>query len=329
MAADFWNDAQAAQAKMQQLSALQVEVKQWDDLHAEITSLAELVELAAETVSEEEQAELAAETNDVADRLAKMEFVVALSGPHDADDAVLSISAGAGGTESQDWVEMLLRMYMRWAEQRGFKVEILNHLEGDGAGLKSVMILLQGQYCYGYLRSERGVHRLVRISPFDASNRRHTSFALVEVVPDIKGEVEIEINPDDLDVDVYRSSGAGGQHMQKNSTAIRIKHKPTGIVVTCENQRSQVQNRETALRILKSRLYDLEQERIAAEQSRLKGEHVDAGWGNQIRSYVLHPYKMVKDHRTNYEVGNAEGVLDGRLDGFIEAYLQMMMGSSS
>jgi len=328
VAADFWDDAQAAQEKMQHLSALQTEVNQWGDLLAEITSLAELIELATENASEEEQAELAAETEDITNRLAKMEFVVALSGPHDADDAVLSISAGAGGTESQDWVEMLLRMYMRWAESRGFKVEILNQLEGDGAGLKSVMVLIQGGYCYGYLRSERGVHRLVRLSPFDASNRRHTSFALVEVVPDIKGDVEIEINSDDLEIDVYRSSGAGGQHMQKNSTAIRIKHKPTGIVVTCENQRSQTQNRETAMRILKSRLYDLEQERLAAQQAKLKGEHVEAGWGNQIRSYVLHPYKMVKDHRTNHEVGNAEAVLDGRLDDFIEAYLQLMMGQA-
>ncbi|MFQ5576394.1 MAG: peptide chain release factor 2 [Anaerolineae bacterium] len=323
---DFWNDSQAAQAKMQRLSALQAEVSAWEDLQHEIANARELVELSLDGATADEQAELVADVESLAARLQHMEFLVLLSGPHDADDAVLSISAGAGGTESQDWVEMLLRMYLRWAEANRHKAEILDQLEGDGAGLKNVTVLIQGEYVYGYLKAERGVHRLVRISPFDASNRRHTSFALVEVSPDIKEEIDIQINPDDLEIDVYRSSGAGGQHVQKNATAVRIKHLPSGLVVTCQNQRSQLQNRETALRILRGRLYDLEQERLAEEQARLKGEHVEAGWGNQIRSYVLHPYKMVKDHRTGHEAGNAEGVLDGKIDDFIEAFLQYSVG---
>lgn len=249
-----------------------------------------------------------------------------LSGPHDRANAIVTVHAGAGGTESCDWAAMLLRMFLRWAERTGFQTEVIDELPGEEAGIKSCTFTVAGDFAYGYLQCERGVHRLVRISPFDASNRRHTSFALVEVSPDIKEEIDIQINPDDLEIDVYRSSGAGGQHVQKNATAVRIKHLPSGLVVTCQNQRSQLQNRETALRILRGRLYDLEQERLAEEQARLKGEHVEAGWGNQIRSYVLHPYKMVKDHRTGHEAGNAEGVLDGKIDDFIEAFLQYSVG---
>jgi len=245
-----------------------------------------------------------------------------MSGEHDRDDALLSIHAGAGGTESQDWVAMLLRMYLRWAEDKGYKTEILDSLEGEEAGLKSVTVLIEGPYAYGYLRSERGVHRLVRLSPFDAAHRRHTSFALVEVMPNLDDDIEVHINPEDIRMDVYKSSGAGGQHVQKNATAVRLVHIPTGIVVTCQNERSQMQNREMAMRILRGRLYELERQKREEEAARLKGEHVEAGWGNQIRSYVLHPYKMVKDHRTNYEVGNAEAVLDGHIDEFIEAYLR-------
>jgi len=219
-----------------------------------------------------------------------------------------------------------LRMYTRWAENRGYKATIVDRTDGDEAGIKSVTVEFKGDYAYGYARAERGVHRLVRISPFDSSNRRHTSFALVEAVPNMDTDIEIEINPDDLDIDVYKSGGAGGQHVQKNSTAIRITHKPTGLVVTCQNERSQVQNREMAMRILRGRLYDMELKKQEEEQARLKGQHIEAGWGNQIRSYVLHPYKMVKDHRTGYEVGNAEAVLDGRLDDFIEAYLRHTIG---
>lgn len=311
---------------MQKLSALQNEVNAWLKLQREVEDTRELLELSLDETDEAAENEYAAEVARLEKTFTEMEFLVILSGKHDADDAVISISAGAGGTEAQDWVEMLLRMYLRWAEHRRYKTEILDQLEGDGAGLKSVTILVKGKYAYGYLKSERGVHRLVRISPFDAANRRHTSFALVEVVPDIKGDIDIHISPDEIEMDVFRSSGAGGQHMQKNSTAVRLKHKPTGIVVTCENQRSQTQNRETALRILKGKLYDLEEQRRMAEQAKLKGEHIEAGWGNQIRSYVLHPYKMVKDHRTNHEVGNAEAVLDGRLDDFIHAFLKYSVG---
>jgi peptide chain release factor 2 len=223
---------------------------------------------------------------------------------------------------------MLLRMYLRWAEARGYRTEILDSTPGEEAGLKSVTALIQGTWAYGYVKTERGVHRLVRLSPFDAAHRRHTSFALVEVMPDIENDIEININPDDLKIDVYKSSGAGGQHVQKNATAVRITHQPTGVVVTCQNERSQTQNREVAMRILRGRLYELERQKREEEQARLKGEHVEAGWGNQIRSYVLHPYKMVKDHRTDYEVGNAEAVLDGRLDDFIEAYLRQTVGQN-
>ena len=223
---------------------------------------------------------------------------------------------------------MLLRMYLRWAEGHGYKTDILDSLTGQEAGYKSVTVSVSGRYAFGYLKAERGVHRLVRLSPFDEAHRRHTSFAKVEVWPDIAEEIEIEINPDEIEMDVFRASGAGGQHVQKNATAVRITHKPTGIVVSCQNERSQLQNREVAIKILRARLYDLEAQRQAQEMAQLKGENVDAGWGNQIRSYVLHPYKMVKDLRTNYETGNTEAVLDGRLDNFIEAYLRSILGQS-
>ncbi|RLC74266.1 MAG: peptide chain release factor 2, partial [Chloroflexi bacterium] len=242
-------------------------------------------------------------------------------------NAILAIHAGAGGTDAQDWTEMLTRMYLRWAEARGYRTEILDSLPGEEAGLKRVAIGIEGPYAYGYLRSERGVHRLVRLSPFDAAHRRHTSFALVEVWPDIQDEVKIDIRPDDLQIDVFRASGAGGQHVQKNATAVRITHLPTGITVSCQNERSQSQNREVAMKILRARLYQLEVEKQEKELAQLKGAHVDAGWGNQIRSYVLHPYKMVKDLRTGYETGNVEAVLDGRLDELIEAYLRSTMGA--
>ncbi|MEM7034167.1 MAG: peptide chain release factor 2 [Chloroflexota bacterium] len=325
---DFWNDQQVAQAKMQELSNLKGQVTAWEEMDGTLAETHELIEISIDELSEEETESLTNEVTALTDKLDKMEFQIALSGKHDPDDAMVSISAGAGGTESQDWVEMLMRMYLRWGEARRFKTTILDQLEGDGAGLKSVTISIKGEYAFGYLRSERGVHRLVRISPFDANSRRHTSFALVEAVPDINNAIEIEINPDDLEIEVFRASGAGGQHVQKNSTAVRMKHIPTGVVVSCQNQRSQSQNRETALRILRGRLYDLEQKKIEEEQARLKGKHVEAGWGNQIRSYVLHPYKMVKDHRTSHEVGNAEGVLDGDLDGFIESYLHQNIGGA-
>ncbi|RME42685.1 MAG: peptide chain release factor 2, partial [Chloroflexi bacterium] len=241
-------------------------------------------------------------------------------------DAILAIHAGAGGTESQDWAQMLLRMYLRWAQNHGYRTEVIDQTEGEEAGIKSVTVQVSGRYAYGYLKAERGVHRLVRLSPFDASNRRHTSFALVEVMPLIDDDIEIEIDPNDLRIDTFRASGAGGQHVNKTSSAVRIVHEPTGIVVQCQNERSQLQNRETAMRVLRARLLELELEKREEEQARLKGEHVDAGWGNQIRSYVLHPYQMVKDHRTGYETGKAQAVLDGDLDPFILAYLKSQVG---
>jgi peptide chain release factor 2 len=324
--ADFWNDQRKAQAKMRQLSDLRNEVETWQGIECRVKDALELIEMATTEEDDSLLAELTEEVNSLEHLLEKLEFQLVLSGPHDKGAALLSIHAGAGGTESQDWAQMLLRMYTRWAEANGYKTTIVDQTEGEEAGLKSVTLEVEGDYAYGYARAERGVHRLVRISPFDASSRRHTSFALVEVVPDIDTDIDIVIDPDDLEIDVFKSGGAGGQHVQKNATAIRLKHLPSGLVVTCQNERSQLQNRETAMRILRGRLYDLELKKKEEEQARLKGQHVEAGWGNQIRSYVLHPYKMVKDHRTNYEVGNAEAVLDGRLDDFIEAYLRHTIG---
>ena len=314
---------------MRRLSALQDEVNSWRGLSSRVTDALDLVELASLEQDETILGDLGVEAKAIESALEKMEFQVRMSGKHDRSDALLSIHAGAGGTESQDWTEMLLRMYLRWAEGRKYGTEIVDSMPGDEAGLKSVTVLVESPWAYGYLKTERGVHRLVRLSPFDSAHRRHTSFALVEVVPDIDDSIEIVVRPDDVRVDVYKSSGAGGQHVQKNSTAIRLTHKPTGIVVTCQNERSQAQNREMAMRILRGRLYDLERQKQEEEQARLKGEHIDAGWGNQIRSYVLHPYKMVKDHRTSHEVGNADAVLDGRLDDFIEVYLRQTAGQSA
>ena len=246
-----------------------------------------------------------------------------LSGPYDHDDAIIAIHAGAGGTDSQDWAEMLERMYLRWAESRGFTVEILDSTPGEEAGIKSVTIAVGGRYAFGYLRSEKGVHRLVRLSPFDAAHRRHTSFALIEVLPQVSmDEADVEISPGDIKMDVFRSSGAGGQNVQKNATAVRLTHIPTGIVVTCQNERSQTQNREFAMRILRARLLELRTAEKEEERAVLRGEYTKAEWGSQIRSYVLHPYQMVKDHRTDFQAGNAQSVLDGDLDGFMESYLK-------
>ena len=289
----------------------------------------ELLDLAVDEVDDGLISEIQQDADDIAGRLAEFEFELMFSGPHDRSDAILAIHAGAGGTDSQDWAAMLLRMYLRWAEAHGFRTEVLDSLAGDEAGLKRVMLEIEGEYAYGRLRSERGVHRLVRLSPFDASHRRHTSFALVELWPDIQSEIKVEVRPDDLEIETFSSSGPGGQHMQKNATAVRITHKPSGLVVSCQSERSQTQNRETALKVLRARLYEQELKLQEKELSQLKGEHVDAGWGNQIRSYVLHPYKMVKDLRTGYEVSNPEAVLDGDLDRFMEAYLREWVGASA
>jgi peptide chain release factor 2 len=322
----FWDEPTEAQATMQDLSNLKTEVDRWQMLGRRVGETLELLDLAEADEDQTLNDDIEAEVTKVEAELGHMEFELRLAGPYDRGPAILSIHAGAGGTDSQDFAEILLRMYLRWAEQQGFKTEILDSLRGQEAGYKSVTIEVAGAYVYGYLRSERGVHRLVRLSPFDEAHRRHTSFVLVEVVPDIPDNVQIEIAPDDVRIDVFKASGAGGQHVQKNSTAVRITHLPTDIVVSCQNERSQAQNKELAFKILRGKLYDLEQERITEEQARLKGEHVSAGWGNQIRSYVLHPYHMVKDLRTGYETGNTTAVLDGHIQGFIEAYLQSTIG---
>jgi peptide chain release factor 2 len=266
--------------------------------------------------------DLLAEYEALKPQIDRLEFVTLLSGEYDREDAILAIHAGTGGIDAMDWAAMLQRMYVRWAESRGFAVEIFDLSEGDEAGIKSVTMSISGSWVYGHLRSERGVHRLVRLSPFDAAHRRHTSFALVEVWPDVHGDVDVEIDPNDLVIETFRSSGAGGQHVQKNETAVRITHVPTGIVVSCQNERSQTQNRETALRVLRARLLELQRQRQQEEQAELKGAYVDANFGNQIRSYVLHPYQKVKDHRTDYENANANSVLNGNLDDFMESYLR-------
>jgi len=311
---------------MRRLASLQEEVETWRGLTGRVADAQTLLDLAIADEDEVMAGDIACEAEAIEAELGHLEFWLLFSGPHDRDDAILAIHAGAGGTDAQDWAEMLLRMYLRWAESRGYKASILDSMEGEEAGLKRVIVGVEGDHAYGYLKAEKGVHRLVRLSPFDAAHRRHTSFALVEVWPDIGEEIEVDMNPENLRMDTFRSSGPGGQHMQKTSSAVRITHLPTGIVVTCQNERSQAQNRESAMKILRARLFDLEREKQEAEQARLKGQHVEAGWGNQIRSYVLHPYKMVKDLRTGYETGNAEAVLDGALDDFIETYLRSVVG---
>jgi len=309
---------------MKQLAELKKVVSKWRQVEKKVTDIAELVTLADEDASL--KPEIESELEAVATQLEELELEIAFSSEYDARNAILSIHAGAGGTESQDWAEMLMRMYLRWAERHGYEAEILDTTPGDEAGIKSVTLSISGDYAYGYLKSEHGVHRLVRLSPFDADHLRHTSFVLVEVMPEAEGDVDVKIGPDDLKVDVFRSSGPGGQHMQKTSTAVRLTHLPTGLVVTCQSERSQHQNREIALRILQSRLLEMELVKRAEARAKLKGKRISAGWGNQIRSYVLHPYKMVKDHRTDYQTADTTGVLDGELDGFIQAYLRSMVG---
>jgi len=308
---------------MRRLARLRDDVAVWVGARQQIDDALELAALDDDSLLPELEAEAEALDQQV-DRLL---FRAKLGGKYDAEDAYLAIHAGAGGTDAQDWAQMLLRMYLRWAERRGFKVEIVAEMPGDEAGVKSATVNIRGDYAFGYLRSERGVHRLVRLSPFDSAHRRHTSFCLVEVWPDVQEDVDIEIEDKDLQIDTFRSSGAGGQNVQKNETAVRITHLPTGLVVSCQNERSQNQNKERALQVLKTRLLALEREKQEEEFAALKGEHVNAAWGNQIRSYVLHPYQMVKDTRTGYETGNTQAVLDGDLDAFMEAYLAEKVGA--
>jgi peptide chain release factor 2 len=312
---------------MKRLADLNASIETWRGLERRAAEARELIDLAEAEGDAGLAQDLEREVTALAAQLDRLELELAFAGPYDARSAILAIHAGAGGTESQDWAEMLLRMYLRWAERRGYQAQILDMTRGEEAGLKSVTVEVRGSLAYGYLKAERGVHRLVRLSPFDAAHARHTSFALIEVMPEAESAAEVKIDPEELRVDVFRASGHGGQNVQKNATAVRITHLPTGLVVICQNERSQFRNKESALRVLEARLLERELERHAEERARLKGEHVAAGWGNQIRSYVLHPYKMVKDHRTDFETSNAESVLEGDLDPLMTAYLKSTLGS--
>jgi peptide chain release factor 2 len=320
----FWGAPADAQNVMRRLAEYRKIVQEWRELEKKASDIAELIDLAEEDTPLQE--EIRTELDELASHMDELEFQLAFNSEYDARNAILAIHAGAGGTESQDWAEMMMRMYLRWAERRGYKAEILDTSPGDEAGIKSAIISVTGDYAAGYLKSEHGVHRLVRLSPFDADHARHTSFVLVEVMPEAEENTDLFIGPDEIKVDTFRSSGPGGQHMQKTSSAVRVTHIPTGMIVTCQSERSQFMNKEIALKILRSRLLELELEKQEEEKARLKGSRIEAGWGNQIRSYVLHPYKMVKDHRTGYETSNTEAVLDGELDGFINAYLRASMG---
>lgn len=318
----FWDDQQKAQGVINESNALKDQVNEFNDLYETYENLELTYELIKEEPDEDLKSELEEEITGLTERLNQFELQLLLSEPYDKNNAILELHPGAGGTESQDWGSMLLRMYTRWAEKKGFKVETLDYLPGDEAGIKSVTLAIKGHNAYGYLKAEKGVHRLVRISPFDSSGRRHTSFVSCEVMPEFNDDIEIEVRSEDLKVDTYRASGAGGQHINKTESAIRITHLPTGIVVTCQSERSQIKNRESAMKMLKSKLYQLEIEKKEEQLAEIRGEQKDIGWGSQIRSYVFHPYSMVKDHRTNTESGNVNAVMDGDLDAFINAYLR-------
>ena len=321
----FWSDARTAAGVSRRKVKLERELQQWHDIEAKLGDVTALLDLAQESGDAALETELASELDQFEPLLAALRVEHLLSGELDQNNAILAIHPGAGGTESQDWAQMLLRMYVRWAEGKGFKVETLDFQAGDEAGVKSATIAVTGPYAYGYLKAEAGVHRLVRISPFDANKRRHTSFASVFVYPELNDDLEVAIDDKDLKIDTFRSGGAGGQNVNKVETAIRITHLPTGVVVQCQNERSQLQNRNGAMKILKARLYELEQKRKEAEFNATVGEKKDIPWGSQIRSYVFQPYQMVKDHRTGYEVGQVAAVMDGDVDGFIEAYLKKQL----
>ena len=319
---DFWQDAKNSNKVLAKIKSIKNKVNEYRKIESEIQNLNELTELTNMEPDEEIAKDIIKSTKTLEKEIEKLEIATLLSGKYDANNAIVTIHPGAGGTESQDWAEMLYRMYTRWADKNGYKVTELDYLEGEEAGIKSVTFEIIGEYAYGYMKGEMGVHRLVRISPFDSGGRRHTSFASVEVLPEITDDIEIDINPDDLRIDTYRASGAGGQHINKTSSAVRITHIPTNTVVACQSERSQIQNRETAMRMLKSKLLDLKEKEHKEKIEDLKGEQREIAWGSQIRSYVFCPYTMVKDHRTNYEVGNVEAVMDGKIDDFMESYLK-------
>lgn len=319
---DFWNDTDNSSKVLKQINSLKSKVEGFKKLNNELNNLLEMSELLQVEEDEELAKDLLKSTDTLEKNIEKLEITTLLSGKYDNNNAILTIHPGAGGTEAQDWAEMLYRMYTRWANANGYEVKELDYLEGDEAGLKSVTFSVNGDYAYGYLKGEMGVHRLVRISPFDAGGRRHTSFASVEVLPEITDDIELDINPDDIKMDVYRASGAGGQHINKTSSAVRLTHIPTGIIVACQTERSQFQNRDTAMKMLKSKLLNLKEKEQKDTIDELKGIQMDIAWGSQIRSYIFCPYTLVKDHRTNYEVGNVQAVMDGDLNGFIDSYLK-------
>ncbi|PEJ58405.1 peptide chain release factor 2 [Bacillus sp. AFS017336] len=319
---DFWDDQKAAQVVISEVSGLKEVINEFNDLDEGYENLEITYELVKEEDDKELFEELVSEVKVLTVKLNDFELQLLLSEPYDKNNAILELHPGAGGTESQDWGSMLLRMYTRWAEKRGFKVETLDYLPGDEAGIKSVTLAIKGHNAYGYLKAEKGVHRLVRISPFDSSGRRHTSFVSCEIMPEFNEEIEIEVRTEDLKIDTYRASGAGGQHINTTDSAVRITHTPTNTVVTCQSERSQIKNRESAMKMLKAKLYQRKIEEQQAQLDEIRGEQKEIGWGSQIRSYVFHPYSMVKDHRTNAEVGNVQAVMDGGLDPFIDAYLR-------
>ena len=319
---DFWNDQEKAQAVISEANGLKDQVNEFMELNDSYDNLELTYELVKEENDEELRAELEEELEQLTSRLSQFELQLLLSEEYDKNNAILELHPGAGGTESQDWGSMLLRMYTRWAEKKGFKVETLDYLPGDEAGIKSVTLAIKGHNAYGYLKAEKGVHRLVRISPFDASGRRHTSFVSCEVMPEFNEEIQVEVRTEDLKIDTYRATGAGGQHINTTDSAVRITHLPTGVVVTCQSERSQIKNRESAMKMLKAKLYQREIERQEQELLEIRGEQKEIGWGSKIRSYVFHPYSMVKDHRTSTESGNVQAVMDGDLDQFINAYLR-------
>ncbi len=329
LAPGFWENRNLAQSKMKRLSGLTADVEAWSKIDGDVGSLSELVDVSIAERDDSLSETFVEEVERLTETLDRREFQLSLSGRYDRGNAIVAVHAGAGGIESQDWVRMIVRMLLRWSERSDFESQVLDVSPGEEGGIKSAVLQVSGEYAYGYLRSERGVHRLVRLSPFDADHARHTSFALVEVLPQVEQGVDIEIDPGDLKIEVFKAGGAGGQSVQKNSTAVRITHEPTGIRVSCQNERSQYQNKAIAMRILTARLVEREMKLRSQEVAKLKGDHISAEWGNQIRSYVLHPYKMVKDHRTGHETSDAEGVLDGGMEDFMSAYLTHSIGNTN
>lgn len=328
-APDFWDDPEVSQNKMKDLKSLKDDVSTYSQLAEQYDDIATMIEMGYEENDASLIPEIEEMLEEFQDTFEGIRMKTLLSGEYDRDNAILSLHAGAGGTESCDWAQMLFRMYSRWADKKGFSLEVLDSLDGDEAGIKSITFQINGENAYGYLKSERGVHRLVRISPFNAAGKRQTSFVSCDVMPDIEDDIDIEVNDDDIRIDTYRSSGAGGQHINKTSSAIRITHFPTGIVVQCQNERSQHMNKDKAMQMLKAKLYMLKQEENAAKAAGIRGEVTEIGWGNQIRSYVMQPYTMVKDHRTNVEMGNVDSVMDGNIDPFINGYLKFLSLNTS